>query len=187
MIVTCYLQHLYEKCKERGYTLTEVWPCVLRQDGRQLWVDTTHPLYPAANKNIDLEKRAQIEYTATDEYLRMVDSNQTKPTKKLMAGGATYPSGPGTELKKMLSKIGITATPTCSCNKRAQIMDENGVEWCKANTDTIVSWLREEATKRGLPFIDLAGKIIVKRAISLAETAEKKRKQAKEANNAANG
>lgn len=95
--------------------------------------------------------------------------------------------GPGTELKKMLAKIGITATPTCSCNSRAAIMDEKGVQWCKDNTDTIVSWLREEATKRGLPFVDLAGKIIVKRAISLAEKAEKKRQQAEEQNKAADG
>jgi hypothetical protein len=29
-----------------------------------------------------------------------------------------------------------------------------------------VGWLKEEANKRGLPFIEIAGKILVKRAIS---------------------
>jgi hypothetical protein len=85
--------------------------------------------------------------------------------------------GPGTELKKMLSKIGIKASPTCSCNTRARIMDEKGVQWCRDNVDTVVGWLREEATKRGLPFVDMAGKLLVKRAISLAEKAEKKQAQ----------
>jgi len=80
--------------------------------------------------------------------------------------------GPGTELKKLLSKIGITATPTCSCNARAAEMDRQGIEWCKANVDNIVGWLREEATKRGLPFVDMAGRMLVKRAIKNARKAE---------------
>lgn len=45
-------------------------------------------------------------------------------------------------------------------------MDTNGIEWCENNIDTIVGWLKEEASKRKLPFIDIAGKILVKKAIS---------------------
>jgi hypothetical protein len=48
-------------------------------------------------------------------------------------------------------------------------MDTNGIEWCEKNVDTIVGWLREEATKRKLPFIDMAGRILVKRAIGNAK------------------
>ena len=77
-------------------------------------------------------------------------------------------SGPGTELKRLLSRIGITATPNCSCNARARIMDAKGIEWCESNVDTIVGWLREEAEKRKLPFVDLAGRLLVKRAIANA-------------------
>jgi hypothetical protein len=80
-------------------------------------------------------------------------------------------SGPGTELKKLLKLIGISASPTCSCNARAREMDKNGCDWCEANLDTIVGWLREEATKRGLPFVDLAGRLLVKRAIRNARKA----------------
>jgi hypothetical protein len=76
--------------------------------------------------------------------------------------------GPGTELKKLLSLVGITATPNCSCNARAAKMDQEGVEWCEAHLDEIVGWLREEATKRGLPFVDMAGRVLVRRAISNA-------------------
>lgn len=81
------------------------------------------------------------------------------------------PGGPGTELKKLLAKIGITATPGCSCNRRASTMDSKGVEWCEAHLEEIVGWLREEATKRRLPFVDMAGRILVRRAIANAKRA----------------
>ena len=79
--------------------------------------------------------------------------------------------GPGTELKKLLSRVGITASPDCSCNARARLMDERGIEWCEQNIDEIVGWLREEASKRGLPFIEMAGRMLVKRAIRNARKA----------------
>jgi hypothetical protein len=40
--------------------------------------------------------------------------------------------------------------------------------WCEFHLEEIVGWLREEATKRGLPFLDMAGRVIVKRAIANA-------------------
>jgi len=76
--------------------------------------------------------------------------------------------GPGTELKKLLAKVGITATPDCACNARAAEMDRQGVEWCEAKLDTIVGWLREQAEARGLPFLDVAGRLLVRRAIANA-------------------
>ncbi len=79
--------------------------------------------------------------------------------------------GPGTELKKLLAKVGITATPDCSCNARAAEMDRQEQQspgWCETNIDTIVEWLREQATARGLPFLDVAGRLLVRRAISNA-------------------
>lgn len=82
------------------------------------------------------------------------------------------PSGPGTELKKLLSMIGITAKPNCSCNARAKTMDQNGSEWCRANIDRISQWLREEATKRKLPYSDMAGKALISLAIRRAEKAQ---------------
>lgn len=78
------------------------------------------------------------------------------------------PPGPGTELKALLKKVGIVASPGCSCNKRAQLMDENESKepgWCEANLETICDWLQEEATKRKLPFVRMAAKILVRQAI----------------------
>lgn len=78
-------------------------------------------------------------------------------------------SGPGAELKKLLSKIGITSSPSCSCNNRAKTMDEKGIQWCEENVETICDWLQEEAAKRKLPFVRLAGKAIINLAIRRAK------------------
>lgn len=80
----------------------------------------------------------------------------------------TYRGGPGTELKTLLSRFGITATPDCSCNERAANMDRRGCDWCEENIGTVVRWLREEAEARGLPFFDAAGRMLVRRAIKNA-------------------
>lgn len=81
-------------------------------------------------------------------------------------------NGPGTELKKLLKKIGIEASPNCSCNNRAKKMDEMGIEWCENNIEEIVDWLQEEASKRGLPFLRIAGRKLVRIAINRARKAK---------------
>ncbi len=80
--------------------------------------------------------------------------------------------GPGNELKKLLATVGITATPDCSCNARARTMDGRGCDWCEEHIDEIVGWLREEAGRRKLPFVDAAGRMLVRRAIRNARKAE---------------
>jgi hypothetical protein len=86
-------------------------------------------------------------------------------------------SGPGAHLKKYLSRIGINASPTCSCNARARYMDFMGTTWCENNLDTIVGWLKEESEKRGLPFIDWPARVLVKKAISSSKKAQAKQFQ----------
>ena len=78
--------------------------------------------------------------------------------------------GPGTELKRLLAgwPFRIVAKPSCSCNARARTMDERGCDWVEANESTVVGWLREEASKRKLPFLDVVGTLLVRRAVSLA-------------------
>jgi hypothetical protein len=142
-MTTCHRTFLESRCRERGYTLDEVMPCVVAQDGDSWTIDTDHPAYPKT----------------------------PKPGREPPAPTPTH-GGPGTELKKLLAKVGITASPDCSCNARARTMDERGCDWCEANLDEIVGWLREEAAKRGLPFLDMAGRMLVKRAIRNARKAE---------------
>jgi hypothetical protein len=75
------------------------------------------------------------------------------------------PNGPGTILSQMIKSVGIVMTQGCSCRRHAIEMNFRGNDWCENNLDTIVGWLREEAKKRKLPFIDGVGKLIVNRAI----------------------
>jgi hypothetical protein len=75
------------------------------------------------------------------------------------------PNGPGTILSQMIKSVGIVMTQGCSCRRHALEMNSKGNDWCEANIDTVVGWLRDEAKKRKLPFIDAVGKMIVNRAI----------------------
>lgn len=56
--------------------------------------------------------------------------------------------GPGTELTRILRRLGINYTPGCSCPQHAVQMDAWGPDGCEENIDTIVGWMREEAQKR---------------------------------------
>ena len=81
------------------------------------------------------------------------------------------PCHAGTALKKLLRSMGFSQSGGCQCEHRSIAMDHNGCEWSEQNIETIVSWLREEAEKRGLPFLDAAGRMLVKRAIANARRA----------------
>jgi hypothetical protein len=87
-------------------------------------------------------------------------------------------SGPGTELHCLLGKLGVKASAHCNCISRINRMDEMGCDWCEANIKEVVCWLRESAAERGLPFVDMAGRVLVRRAISNARRKEAARAQA---------
>ena len=138
-MIKTHKNNLIMRCKERGFTLEEVMDCVVEQNG-DIWViDENHPKYPKSPKIVE------------------------KPKVEIV------PEGPGTELKKLLKLIGITSTPNCSCNAKANIMNQMGSQWCKDNIDTIIEWLRVEAQKRNLPFIEYGAKKIIQLAIYRAE------------------
>jgi hypothetical protein len=83
------------------------------------------------------------------------------------------PSGPGTELSKLLKRFGIEPTPTCQCRAKAAEMDAWGCDECSRpeRIEEVVAVMREEAKARGLPFLDAAGRMLVKRAIANARRA----------------
>lgn len=143
------LSQLHEKAKERpeGY-VTDVLSC--------------------ATVNGDM-----VEMHGRD-YARMLAKYRSKEERTINLTITRNPLPPhpdgmvGTELKKILATIGITEKPNCSCNKRAKMMDAAGPDWCEQNIAAVVGWLRQEATRRGLPFIDTAGKALVRLAISRA-------------------
>ena len=73
--------------------------------------------------------------------------------------------GPGTVLKSILGRFGITSTTSCPCTARAAEMDRRGPDWCEANLATITGWLKMEATRRHLPFSSLAAAALIRGAI----------------------
>jgi hypothetical protein len=78
--------------------------------------------------------------------------------------------GPGTELKKLFATFGFQDVPGCSCVAHAAEMDRRGADWCEANIETVVGWLREEKDRRGIvfPFFGSAARVAVNLAISRA-------------------
>jgi hypothetical protein len=101
------------------------------------------------------------------------ETHPAYPRARTLEGPAPppAPSGPGTELKKLLRLVGITATPTCPCNARAAQMDAWGSDECETRLDEIVDWLREEAGRRRLPFSATVARQVVLLAIRRARKA----------------
>ena len=161
-MITCHRSHLEARCRERGYTLDEVMPCVVSQDGDEWTIDIDHPAYPRHPKPGFNPQQTQLP--------------QPPPSH-----------GPGTELKTLLAgwPFRIVATPDCKCTSRAAYMDAKGCDWCASEEGMaeIMAFLREAAEERGLPFVDMAGRMLVRRAIANARKAEARR--AKEAEAAA--
>lgn len=80
------------------------------------------------------------------------------------------PGGAGTELKAILATFGVDAGPSCGCGSHAAMMDAYGLGWCRDNIEQIVTWLVDEAKKRGWVFAPRWGaRRLVKRAIRNAE------------------
>jgi hypothetical protein len=137
-MITCHRLHLEARCRERGYTLDEVMSCVVSQDGDEWTIDVEHPAYPRVSR---------------------LPEPPPPPTH-----------GPGTELSKLLKSFGISPTPTCACRAKAAEMDAWGCDEASRpeRIDEVVAVMRDEAAARGLPFLDLAGRLLVKRAIQNA-------------------
>lgn len=82
----------------------------------------------------------------------------------------------GTELKSLLAgwPFRIVATADCKCTSRAAYMDAKGCDWCESpeGMAEIMAFLREAAAERGLPFVDMAARLLVRRAIANARRKE---------------
>jgi hypothetical protein len=51
-MIRCHIRHLEARCRQRGYTLDQVRPCIVAQDGDQIAVDETHAAYPRATPSL---------------------------------------------------------------------------------------------------------------------------------------
>jgi hypothetical protein len=150
---------LVERCRERGYTLDEVMPCVVSQDGDTWVIDADHESYPRVSRIPPQIEPPQI--------------NEPLPVAAVVQSAG----GPGTELSKLLKRFGIEPTPTCSCRAKAAEMDRWGCDEAAKpeRVDEVVAVMRAEAAARDLPFVDIAGRVLVRRAIANARREEARR------------
>jgi len=80
---------------------------------------------------------------------------------------------PGSELHRLLGKIGLRAGGGCNCAKHIRTMDRKGCMWCENNINTIVEWLHKAAKKRRLPFSAVVVRALVRKAIANARKSGK--------------
>jgi hypothetical protein len=142
-IVECHKSFFFSRCQQRNVSVEDAMPCVISQDGDVWKIDTEHQAYPSRSVAQPQE--------------------QEQPT-----------GGPGTELSKLLKRFGISPTPTCSCRAKAAEMDRWGCDEAAKpeRIDEVVAVMRAEAAARGLPFLDVAGRVLVRRAIANARREE---------------
>lgn len=137
-MIQCRTSHLDARCRQRGYTLDEVRPCIVSEDGDTITVDETHPSYPR------------------------------EPKPGFVPPPVPPAGGPGTELKAILRDwLGIVASPTCVCNAMARRMDALGPDWCEGDgMPEILAVMRTEHAKRRprIPWTDLGAKQLVRLA-----------------------
>ena len=69
---------------------------------------------------------------------------------------------PGTELKDLLSSIGIESFYECNCNQWVVEMDRWGIEGCLRNRKKIIRQLRRGVKKRGWWDLIQTGKLAIK-------------------------
>lgn len=139
-MIRCPRHHFEAVCASRGASLDEAMKCVVLQEGDSWVIDVDHPAYPRS-----------AGFTPAPVELR-------RP-----AAGV----GPGTELKKLLATFGIHATEGCSCNAIARQMDLWGPDECEKpeHMELVLAGMRDNAASRGIPFVDLAARLLIRRAI----------------------
>lgn len=71
-------------------------------------------------------------------------------------------------LAKLLSSFGFSEANGCKCESRVATMNVWGADKCEENIGIIVGWLREAAAERGLPFLAMPARMLVRRAIANA-------------------
>ena len=77
--------------------------------------------------------------------------------------------GPGCQLRRLLEWWGIRDDGRCGCSEFASQMDTWGPAGCAAREDDILGHLAEAAVRRGLPFVPLAARVLIRRAIAAAQ------------------
>ena len=74
--------------------------------------------------------------------------------------------GVGSSFKALLATVGFQ--PCETCNNYARKMDREGPDWCEENEDLILGWIKNNARKRGVPYVRFAVRQVLRLAIKQA-------------------
>jgi hypothetical protein len=59
-MIRCKLSDLEQRCRERGYTMDAVRPCIASEEGEHIVVDETHASYPHPRLGVGAHLRALL-------------------------------------------------------------------------------------------------------------------------------
>ena len=135
-MITCHRKFLVARCRQRGYTLDEVRPCIVSEDGDQITVDETHPAYPRVPKTAQAKSAPQ--------------DGPGSELKSLLATFGIHAS-PTCKCNAMAGKMNV--------------MEAKEPGWCLSHIEEIVDVMEETAKARKLPFLRTAGRLLVKKAV----------------------
>jgi hypothetical protein len=137
-VISCHRSNLESRCIERGYTLDEVMPCVVSQDGDEWTIDTESEFYPRVLR--------------LPEPPAAPTSGPGTELSKLLKRFGISPT-PTCQCRAMQQKMDQWGCDEASKPERIE---------------EVVKVMREEAAARGLPFLDAVGRMLVRRAIKNA-------------------
>jgi hypothetical protein len=137
-MIICHRAHLEARCTERGYTLDDVMPCVVSQDGDEWTIDVEHPAYPMVSRLP--EPPVSPGHGPGTELSRLLKRFGIEPT-------------PTCACRAKAAEMDAWG---CDEASRPERINE------------VVAVMRAEAEARGLPFVDLFAKVLVWWAIRKA-------------------
>ena len=112
-MIRCHRQQLEDRCKQRGYTLAEVMPCVAEQDGDRWLIDVDHPAYPRKNKNAwtpimvgDLVEKALTSVGITQERVERLTRTDGKPGGCGCQGRKKWLNEAGVQVQRAIRDVG---------------------------------------------------------------------------------
>jgi len=112
---------------------------------------------------------------SSDETHVFIENDEYYLLRDKYNGKTDFPlHGPGTHLHRMLARFGIRSSSECACRSRMIQMNKWGCDGCEENFDTIIEWLKQESSRRGIPFIAPLANVLVRRAIAKARKAGEK-------------
>jgi hypothetical protein len=86
-MITTHKSNLIARCQQRGYTLAEVMPCVISQDGDEWTIDVDHPAYPKEPRgNAPEPPQPDLSRTDTPSFLEKVKNFAVSSAKHVVNG-----------------------------------------------------------------------------------------------------